>query len=73
MTEGVDYFVYLVPLPLSVGGFVRPNDDGTYSVYLNNRLTHLANLRSCRHETAHLAHGDFYRAASVDEMERDAG
>lgn len=71
--DGVDFFVRLIDLPHSVGGFVKPNSDGTYSVYLNSRLSHHANLLSYDHEKKHIEHNDFHRCADVQKMEREAG
>ena len=34
-----DYFVRLIALPYHVHGFTMPNDDGTYSVYINSLLS----------------------------------
>ena len=38
--EGIDYFVRVVPFPPSVpnDGMVMENEDGTYSIYLNERM-----------------------------------
>ena len=34
----VEFFVREIPLPLSVEGCVTPNDDGTFSIYINSNL-----------------------------------
>lgn len=40
MLENADYFVHLVDFPVcSSGGIVLLNDDGTYTVLLNSRLS----------------------------------
>ena len=71
--EGTDYFVYVVDFPdCRAGGFVTPNDDGTFSVFLNARLTRDQNAASAAHERKHIAHDDFYRDVSVTEAERQA-
>lgn len=71
--EGTDYFVYVVDFPdCRAGGLVTPNDDGTFSVYLNARLTRDQNVASAAHERRHIAADDFYRAVSVAEAERQA-
>lgn len=71
--EGTDYFVYVVDFPdCRAGGMVMPNDDGTFSVYLNARLTRDQNAASAAHERRHIAHGDFYRDAPVETLEAEA-
>jgi len=52
---------------------VIPNDDGTFSVYLNARTSHDQQLHSYNHEKNHIEHDDFYRAASIGQMEEEAG
>ena len=71
--EGSDYFIYLVDFPdCRVGGMVTPNDDGTFSVYLNTRLSRCQQLTSAAHECRHIAHDDFYRDAAIEDIERRA-
>lgn len=57
--EGVDYFVYFVPMHGSIGGYVTPNLDGTFSVYLNERLSREKNMKTMRHEYQHMVNDDF--------------
>ena len=74
MVEGVDYFVRLVDFPsLRCGGLVMVNDDGTYTVLLNSRLSYEQNRKSMDHELAHMEHGDFYRDEPLEIVEREAG
>lgn len=58
--EGADFFVRLVDLPPTVGGFVCPNDDGTFNVYLNSRKDQEHNIDSYLHEVDHIENDDFY-------------
>ena len=73
MIEGLDYIVRLIDLPCGVGGFVKSNGDGTFSIYLNARLSHAQNIESFEHEKKHIEHNDFYRGADVPTMEQEAG
>ena len=57
--ENADYFVRLVDLPIGIHGFVVPNDDGTFSVYINARDSHVRQRQACRHEKKHIARNDF--------------
>lgn len=73
LIEGCDYFVRVVDFPIcSCGGSVTPNDDGTYSVYINARLSRQQNMDSMAHERSHMDHGDFWRDNPVLEMETEA-
>ena len=70
MIEGADYFVRVVPFPIyKVGGMVIPNDDGTYSVYLNARVDSIHQRRAGEHELDHIEDGDFYNDKSIEEIE----
>lgn len=61
----VDYFVYFMPMHGSIGGFVTPNPDGTFSVYLNSRLSRERNVKSLEHEINHIVADDFSKTDVV--------
>lgn len=75
LIEGADYFVKFVDFPVcSCGGCVCLNDDGTYTVLINSRLSHQQNLDSMVHEYNHMAHDDFYRDdVPLSVREQEAG
>lgn len=64
--QGVDYFVYFMPMHGSIGGFVTPNPDGTFSVYLNSRLSRERNAKSLEHEINHIVADDFSKTDVVE-------
>ena len=69
MTDG-DVFVRLVDFPTcACGGFVTPNDDGTYSVYLNARLSNEQNKESYLHELKHIKRNDLHSSEAVQAIE----
>ena len=71
--EGVDYFVRLIDFPTCTsGGMVMPNDDGTFSIYLNARCSHAQNKKSMRHELRHIECDHFYRDIPVEQAEQEA-
>jgi len=71
--EGADYFVRIVDFPVcSCGGMVTPNPDGTYTVYINSRLSHAQNKKSMRHELRHMEHDDFWRDEPIEDIEDEA-
>lgn len=68
--EGADYFVRVIPFPVGrVGGMVTPNDDGTYSVYINANLNRERQLEAYEHEVRHIVNGDFYNEKTIREIE----
>ena len=69
--EGIDYYVRVVPFPVrSTGGMVMPNDDGTYSVYINALLSEDRQRKALKHELDHIINGDFYNEKPIEEIER---
>ena len=61
LIEGADYFIRIADFPVGVHGFVVPNDDGTFSVYINARDSHVRQRQACKHEKKHIARNDFSR------------
>ena len=55
----VDFFIYFMPMHGSIGGYVTPNPDGTFSVYLNERLSRERNMKTLKHEINHIVANDF--------------
>lgn len=70
---GADYFVRYIPFPPNNGthgGFVTPNDDGTFSIYLDERLMGNPSLqKTYRHEVRHIENEDFYNDLPIREIE----
>ena len=72
--ENADYFVKLVDFPTcSCGGVILLNEDGTYTILLNSRLSHEQNADSLIHELNHIKNGDFYRSIPIKQIEAEAG
>jgi len=67
--EGADYFVRVVDLPYGVGAQTVPNDDGTFSVYLNGRTSHDKQIDDYCHEYEHIEDDDFYNDKPIEEIE----
>ena len=67
--ENADYFVRLVDLPYGVGGCVTPNDDGTFSVYINARCSTGKQRESYKHELRHIERNDFYNGMPIEQIE----
>ena len=73
MIEGVDYFVRLVRFPnTSTPGQVWLNDDGTFDIYLDERLTDEERERVFLHELRHIERDHFYSSLNIRDIEREA-
>lgn len=71
---GADYFVFWVPFPEdngTDGGAVTPNDDGTFSILLDEKLlSHSAKAKNTYlHEERHILNDDFYNGKPISEIE----
>lgn len=72
--DGADYFVRVIPFPVDcVGGMVTPNDDGTYSIYINANVDSNRQREAYRHEVKHIVNGDFYNGKTIEEIENIYG
>lgn len=73
LLENADYFVRLVPFPPgAIDGCVTPNDDGTFSVYLDSNVSHEQQLKALDHELNHIKLDHFYEEKPPEQMEREA-
>ena len=70
--DGADYFVRVVPFPVGCGcdGCVTPNDDGTYSIYIDARTTAERQIIAFDHELLHITNDDFSNGRDISEVER---
>lgn len=68
----IDYFVRLVELPRRVEGITVPNNDGSFSVYINSLLSSEQRQRVLTHELEHIEKEHFYIDIPVERMERQA-
>lgn len=64
-----DFIVRVIDLPPSVDGLVTPNDDGTFSIYLNANNPEDKQIKSYEHEVRHIINDDFYSVRSIEEVE----
>ena len=67
-----DTYVRLVPLPVKVEGVTLPNDDGSFDIYINARLSPARQQETLEHELRHIRHEHFYLDMTIDRMERQA-
>ena len=67
-----DTYIRLVPLPVKVEGVTLPNDDGSFDVYINSRLSPARQQETLEHELRHIRQEHFYLDLPVERMERQA-
>lgn len=67
--EGADFYIRMVRLPYQIKGFIVPNDDGTFSMYLNDLLDFEQLLDAYIHEYLHLLNEDHYSTRQIWEIE----
>lgn len=58
--------------PLSIRGVTTPNSDGTFSVYINGRLTPEQQKQALEHELRHIRYAHLYDCESVAQNENEA-
>lgn len=69
LLPNADYFVYPCKLPWSIKGLVTPNDDGTFSIFVNSRWPEAWQLMTYVHEVRHIQRDDFYNSLPIEKVE----
>ena len=64
-----DYFVYFEKLPWSIRGMVSMDEDGIFSIFLNNRYPMSVLIKTFRHELDHILNDDFYNGLPIEQVE----
>ena len=67
-----DYYVRVIALPPTVRGLTMPNDDGTFSIYLNSLCSESVRQEALEHELSHMARDHFYKGESIAAQEAEA-
>lgn len=65
-----DFFVREAPFPYSVKSAVIPNDDGSFSIYINGKLSPDQKVKALDHEIMHIQNDDFYNGKPIEEIEK---
>ena len=63
-----DIIVKLIDFPTSAKEAVTKNEDGTYTVFINAKLSHEMQLESYAHALAHIMGSDFEKE-NADQVE----
>ena len=67
--ENADYFIYYMQMPRGIYAFVTPNDDGTFSIYLDPRRSFSQLRDDFSHELRHIVREDFYNGLPIQIIE----
>lgn len=68
----LDCFVRCVDMPCTIGGFVTPNEDGTYNIYINEKLPEEKQKAALRHELKHIKCNHHAKDGNIDDFENEA-
>ena len=63
--------VFLVDLPHKIHGFSTKNDDDSFTILINSRLSNEMQIEAYNHEIAHITNSDFDSCCNVNELESD--
>lgn len=73
MPLNFDYQVRLIQFPnKKTREVVTPNEDGTYTIFIESSLSKEEQRCACSHALSHIVNRDFSKTISVDEIERNA-
>lgn len=68
-----DYHVQLIQFPnKKTKEAVTPNEDGTYTIFIESSLSKDEQRHACYHAIAHIVNGDFQKDISINEIEHKA-
>ena len=63
-----DVFIHIVDLPVCIRAYTRPNADGSFSVFINGRLSHDIQQSAKAHELSHIEEGDYDQLGVIVDM-----
>jgi len=68
--DDCDFFIWLVPFPRGpVHGATTPNEDDTYSMFIDANADRDTQLKAYWHEYEHIAYEDFDNGRPINEIE----
>lgn len=68
-----EYYVRFVTLPATIDGVTVPNNDGSFDIYLNDRISPQRQREKLCHEISHIMQDHFYRDdLSIASIEHQA-
>lgn len=67
-----EVYVYYMDMPCSIDSSVVENPDGSFTIYLNSRMTYERNIEGCLHELKHLRKEDLAGTNNIHDIENEA-
>lgn len=64
-----EIIVRVVDLPYTAKGFIAPDPDGVYNIYINSRLSFDEQFNTLLHELKHAVSGDCHSDSPVSLLE----
>lgn len=69
ISNNIDVYIYYVDMPCSISSNIVDNGDGSYTLYLNSRLSYEKNLEGYLHEMKHINNNDFNSFEDIQKIE----
>ena len=69
LIEGIDYFIYYMNMPPKIYAFVMPNEDATFSIFLDPRRDYFHRRKDLEHELNHIRNDDLYSGLPISAIE----
>ncbi len=66
------YNIALKDMPTTVKAVTMPNEDDTYTIIVNSRLSYEQQRSSFKHELFHINKRDFEKVCETDKIEYEA-
>ncbi len=68
-----EYYIRRLAFPnTAVKAATFPNDDGSFDIYVNTRLSEAEQQQALEHELRHIRLGHFYSDAPIEQKEAEA-
>lgn len=67
----INVFIIDFPYGTTARETVTLNEDGSYSIFINARMSHEMQLKAYEHALDHIKNNDFYADRSVQEIEAE--
>lgn len=66
-----DVHIYYIDMPCSVTSNIVENNDGSYTIYINSRLSYERQLEGYLHELRHLDNNHFEEWLDIQNVEME--
>lgn len=70
LIENCDYFIHYMNLPPKIWAFVTPNNDSTFSIYIDPRRSYSQQKCDFAHEIKHILCDDLYNGLPIHLVEQ---